>query len=178
MHRGRLLLAALCLATSSAAAGDLAIRRFEVAGHGALTLPVPDAWQIDVGSLQSKPLTIRLMQQAGHPFEMRVTPLSPALKQAALRRKVVSAATNLGPATAEKILKVQELGGSTVHGFYFIATDPAPKPGDYKYLTQGMLAVGGLTVAFTILTNPGDAAIIDAGLTILRAVGHEAGGGA
>ena len=46
-----------------------------------------------------------------------------------------------------------DLGASGKTGYYFSATDRAPEPGGYKYLTQGVLGMHELRVAFTVLAN-------------------------
>jgi hypothetical protein len=45
--------------------------------------------------------------------------------------------------------------GESGMGYYFSATDRAPKPGEFKYLTQGILHIGELVASFTILSNDG-----------------------
>jgi hypothetical protein len=64
---------------------------------------------------------------------------------------VQSAANAALKEAVEKEVKVLELRGAQSQGYYFLLTDKAPGPGEFKYLTQGMLSVGELTVAFTIL---------------------------
>jgi hypothetical protein len=54
------------------------------------------------------------------------------------------------------------------HTRYFSATDRAPKPGEYKFMTQGMLQVGELSVTFTILTNEGQELVIKQALDALK----------
>jgi len=53
--------------------------------------------------------------------------------------------------------------------FVVLVTPVAPaKPGEYKYLAQGLLGVGTELVSFTILTNDGQEAVVDAALELLR----------
>ncbi len=46
-------------------------------------------------------------------------------------------------------------GGANGVGFYFTATDRDPAAGEFKFMTQGALQVGTLTLWFTILTERG-----------------------
>ena len=48
----------------------------------------------------------------------------------------------------------------------------APKPGEYKYMTQGMLVVRELAVSFTILTNDGQQQVVQDALTMLKSATH------
>jgi hypothetical protein len=74
--------------------------------------------------------------------------------------------------SVERVLPIQEIKGVDGRGFYFAATDRAPKPGEYKYLTQGMIRVGEIALAFTILTNDGEESVVQAALKILRTAAH------
>ncbi|HEY7676568.1 MAG TPA: hypothetical protein VIG69_05830, partial [Candidatus Methylomirabilis sp.] len=69
-------------------------------------------------------------------------------------------------------IEVRELQGVAARGYYFSATDRAPKPGEYKFMTQGMLRVGSLLVTFTILTNDGQGNIVADALAMLRSARH------
>ena len=69
----------------------------------------------------------------------------------------------------EKKIEVKELKGLANTGYYFAATDRAPKPGEFKTMNQGAIGVGDLRVAFTILTNDGQDAIVKEALSMLAA---------
>jgi hypothetical protein len=71
---------------------------------------------------------------------------------------------------------LRELHGSQAVGYYFVATDRNPSPGDFKYLTQGIVHLGAINLAFTILTNDGQDSVVDAALEILRSAVHEQSG--
>jgi hypothetical protein len=51
--------------------------------------------------------------------------------------------------------------------------DRAPKPDEYKFLTQGVVRVGELSVTFTILTNDGQDAIVRQTLDALKGATQE-----
>ena len=69
---------------------------------------------------------------------------------------------------AESFLPLEELSGAKGPGYYFSATDKAPKPEEFAYLTQGMLLVGELAVTFSVLTNDGQEKVRDAALDMLK----------
>ena len=58
-----------------------------------------------------------------------------------------------------------EFQGRSGPGFYS-ATDRAPKPGEFKFLTQGIVRVGELAVTFTI-PNDGQEAVVKQALEAL-----------
>ena len=72
------------------------------------------------------------------------------------------------------MLSVNELTGTSGVGYYFSATDRAPAPGEYRYMTQGMISVGALAVTFTILTNDGQSGVVDDALAMVSRAAHVA----
>ena len=76
------------------------------------------------------------------------------------------------PQAAEKTLRLVGLQGASSKGYYFFTTDKAPKPEEYKYMTQGALVVGDLIVSFTILTNGNHEEIAKEALALLREARH------
>jgi hypothetical protein len=68
----------------------------------------------------------------------------------------------------ERDVPVVEFQGRTGPGFYFSATDRAPKPGEFDSLTQGIVRVGELSVTFTILTNKGQDRIVKQAIEALK----------
>jgi hypothetical protein len=73
----------------------------------------------------------------------------------------------------EKDLPVREFRSSSVFGNYFSATDRAPKPGEYKYLTQGAATVQGLAFTFTILSNDDSRVAVESALRMIEAARRE-----
>jgi hypothetical protein len=67
-------------------------------------------------------------------------------------------ATKLESQSVEKKIEVQRVAGEHARGYYVCATDRAPKPGEYKYMCQGLVSVDGTPIVFTVLYNdPGKA---------------------
>lgn len=75
------------------------------------------------------------------------------LEDEAIKGLVQESVERVRPQAVEKTLRLVGLQGSSSKGYYFFTTDKAPKPGEYKFMTRGVLAVGDLIVTFTILTN-------------------------
>jgi hypothetical protein len=138
-------------------AQDASTTRYSVPGHGSLELKVPGGWRSQTRSRSEPPIAqVRLTPASGNAFDLQITAgwLDPAKSDRrpdALKARVQSAANAALKEAVEKEVKVLELRGAQSQGYYFLLTDKAPGPGEFKYLTQGMLSVGELTVAFTIL---------------------------
>src|SRR6266852_4027247 len=140
----RVLLLAFGLVTASAvAASGVSPHSYDLPEHGALTLLVPDGWTSEVKQPPNRlPPTIGLKPRSGMPFAVLVTagwPTGAASKipdEATMRSEVAAAAKGAAAQSVEGVLPVQEIKGVDGAGFYFAATDRAPNPGEYKYLTQ------------------------------------------
>jgi hypothetical protein len=151
--------------------------RISVPGGGALVLPMPEGWR---SATRSGPVpTVSLTPASGGSFQVLVSPLvAPDGRVAptspdALRRTVEGAANEAKSQSVEKSLPIQSFGSGKVQGNYFSATDRAPKPGEFKYLTQGSMSVNGLPVGFTILSNGNPQAAVEPALRMLAAARRE-----
>ena len=183
MHRIKLsvsLLALLVAATAAAQTGSIASRRFTLPEHGQFVIAVPAEWKGEVSQSGNRmPPTITFTPASGKPFHILMTAIWPATRdqqpqsrdqlRATVQRGVDGAKTQ----AVEKELRVVEFQGRSGPGFYFSATDRAPKPDEYKFLTQGIVRVGELSVTFTILTNDGQDAVVKQALDALKSATQE-----
>ena len=133
----------------------------------ALVIPLPVGWRGQVRrAAPDLPPTILLSSITEKNFTVMVTPIwllgadAKPLTPEFLRAMVAAAAQKAKAQAVEADLPVRELSGQGLFGAYFSATDKAPKPGEYRNMTQGMVAVGELHVGFTVLSN-GDAAAVN-----------------
>jgi hypothetical protein len=172
-------LAMALVVVCSVDAADSAARRFPLPGHGQLELAVPTAWKVEATSPPSDlPPTFHFTAAGDQPFEFLVTPVwaiqgrVPPSDPQTVRAEVQRAAQQAQSQAVESNIEVKELRGTSAQGYYFAATDRAPKPGEYKYITQGILPVGELVVTFTVLTNDGQTAVVEAALQALRQAIH------
>ena len=168
--RAALLLAACPLFAWAASSSHIALP-----GGGDLWLTIPAAWNQKFESPdKNTPPSVWLTQREGPTFNVLMTPLSGTPAGAALsdenrlRAIVTSAARDALAKSVEMTIPIHDLTGPNVHGFYYFATDRAPKPDEWKYLTQGMINIDGAPFAFTILTNDGQEAIAKAALELIR----------
>ena len=169
-----ILFVVLLVGSVANAASSAGPQSFKLPGHGELQLRVPAAWAATVSQpSENLPPTIVLKAKSGQPFEILVTPVwavggGPLPGLAEVKQEVGSAAKEAGPQSVEGTLSLQELSGASNHGYYFKATDRAPKVGEFKYLTQGIVCLGQINLAFTILTNDGQDSVIKAALDAMR----------
>jgi hypothetical protein len=168
--------AALTIAVASAAAFAADVRVALPTG-GALVLPAPAGWKY---SEKPGPVpTVSFSPPSGGSFQVLVSPLvqvgrpaSPS-DPASIRRLVERGADGARSQAVEKDLPVREFRSSSVFGNYFSATDRAPKPGEYKYLTQGAATVQGLAFTFTILSNDDSRVAVESALRMIEAARRE-----
>jgi len=167
---GLVLLAALPLSALAAAASH-----FALPSGTELWLAIPATWNQKFESPdKNTPPSVWLTARQGPTFNVLITPLSGTPAGAAmtdenkLRAIVTSAARSALSQSVEMTIPVHDLTGPEAHGFYFFATDRAPKPREWKYLTQGMININGTPFAFTILTNDGQEAIAKVALDLIR----------
>jgi len=171
----------LCLiATTAIAQSDTTSeRRFTLPDHGKLVIHVTRDWKDRVRQPPDRlPPTITLGPASGKAFQVLLTPTWPATSDRPpqsrddLRAAVEQAARDAKAQAVEKELPIVEFQGTSGSGFYFSATDRAPKRGEYKFVTQGAIGVGELTVSFTILTNEGQKLVVEQALDALRGATH------
>jgi hypothetical protein len=165
-------MAAGVLACSGALAASTP-QSFALPGHGTLLFNVPAGWQTNEKQLQGGPPTIQFGPRSGAAFAVLITAVwgttrAGAPDDAGIRSAVTSAAKDAEPRSVEGSLSLQDFSGSTGHGYYFRATDKAPPPGEWKYLTQGMVRTGAIALTFSILTNDGGEATEKAALEMIR----------
>jgi hypothetical protein len=165
---------AIVMASPLARAEEAAVRSYPLHEHGAFQVKVPESWKDSVAQPgDGLPPTITFAPKAGAPFKILVTPLWSAqldLKRPSadeIKVKLQRGADEIAKQSVEKTIEVKPLKGSANIGYYFAATDRAPKPGEFKFLNQGIVVVEDLLVTFTILTNDGQDAVVTAALSML-----------
>jgi hypothetical protein len=162
-----------CVLCCWSALAASSVQSYKLPGHGTLILIVPDAWRGDEKQSEAGPPTIGFGAKSGAPFAVLISAVWGATPgatpdDAKIRAAVVSAAMSAEPQSVEEKLPIQDFQGVSGHGYYFKATDKAPPPGEFKYLTQGMIRTGAIALTFTILTNDGQEAIAKAALDVVR----------
>ena len=161
----------LALVLTASAAEPWQERTLSIADRGTVVLSCPRAWAQHTGEA---PPTIRFSNSAGQKFVVLITaqwsPTQDSLfnSSAKVRALVEERAEKLAPQAVEHELPIHEMHGASGNGFYFSATDKDPGPNEYKYLTEGALAVDDLLLFFTVLTNDADSSIVNDALDVVR----------
>ena len=172
---------------------DASTRRYELPNLDSLELVVPSAWDETVDQpVDGGTPVIQFRPREGAAFEIYVAPEWPSAPDEAapdpdtLRETVRGEAERIrnmprgdqpgGEMAVGENLEIRRLQGASGVGFYFVATDRAAEPEDFRCMSQGALAVGDLTVRFTILTNEGQDTVVELALAMLKgAVHHDTG---
>ncbi len=170
-YLGCLLLSLAAAATAIAADGEK--KAFALPDSSKLELTIPAGWKDEL-----KEKAIALSPREGAPFQVVLAPVARQKPGASadtaiqMRHNVQQSADKVKPSALEPYLSVEPLTGAPGPGYYFSATDRAPKPGEFKYLTQGMLLVGDVVVSFSILTNDAQEKVRDQALAMLKSASH------
>lgn len=153
-------------------------RTLPLGKHGALEISAPSAWLDSVAPPKNElPQSLKLVPKSGAPFEVYVAPFPPEAADGKyspmdeLRKATREAANSIAYKAVEKPIELKEIHGAN-NGYYFSVTDKAPKAGEFKFMTQGVLSVGQLRVIFVILSNDGQQNIVKEALAVVTAAAH------
>jgi hypothetical protein len=178
-NTARFFVAILSFFATSLAYGETSQRTFALPENGRLLMMVPTEWKSEVQQPANQtPPTIAIAPKDGPAFEILISVIPTAsqnadiLSDASMHAKVAAAAQAALTQSVERDLPLKEIKGSSAHGFFFTATDRAPNPGEFKFLTQGMLRAGTLALLFTILSNDGQEPVVKTALEMLGSAGQ------
>lgn len=175
-----LVFSALLFISAAAAGEELETKWYALSNYGSIQLTAPKSWQGDVPRQQgSRPPTIMFSSGNSPPFGVLMTPLAvtegdkplPTLQD--IERKIEQMVEAVKPVAAEKDIPIAKLSGAFAKGYYFSVTDKAPKPGEYKYMTQGIAQFDDLALGFTVLTNADHQEVVRQALAILETAAHK-----
>jgi len=155
-------------------------RRFALPHHGSLVMQIPYNWKHRVHQPSDDlPPTITFTPKGKALFEALFTPVWPATDDDPLqspdrmRALVEQSAQAVSARAVEPQLPIIEFQGNSGHGFYFSATDRSPKPGEHRFMMQGILRVGRLSMTFTVLTQDSRTHVLDQVLDVAKSTMHE-----
>ena len=139
-------------------------REYPVTGHGMLVLTVPEPWNITYYEPAefSYPVIIFYPQEKPHAFQLTLSPLwddgyfRNITNLSFIKDYVETIGTDLLEYSDQKSLNLIEMNGRQGNGFYFQLSDEAAPETEFKYLTEGAIAVGELLVVFSYFSNLSD----------------------
>jgi hypothetical protein len=173
------LVLVLLVASFPARANEPVTRRYELPNHDTLELNLPAGWIDHLEQPQGGgPPTIEIAVADGGPRQVFIRPewADPTAKDVRelpqLRDAVRDLAERIQPEAAESYLEVRHIAGQNGVGFYFSATERSPGPGEFKFMSQGALQAGSLTLWFTILTDEGQDTVAVEALAMLQDAVH------
>jgi hypothetical protein len=168
---------ALLLLTASLSAGNASAEsgRYDIPDHGSIQFAIPPAWKEQFHQpVKKMPPTITWAPASGAAFRILVTigwqddPAAAPLSDAEVKKRVEQSLEGVKPMLVEQQIVLTPLQGTSANGYYFSATERTQKPGEYKFLTQGIVQVGKFIVPFAMLTNDGQQQVVADALTAIR----------
>jgi hypothetical protein len=150
-------------------------RELAVPGVCMLRIAVPQGWEAEFRSPAPGAVNLRLAPQGGSRGEILITGLAPR-GDASLRSTgdIKRAARRMGEEmlgdSVEKRVELERLNGADGSGFFYSLTDkrsPLPE-GHFRHMTQGIMAVGPLRLAVTVLAESADSAAKAAAFELMR----------
>ncbi len=162
------------------AAEKMKERKYSLPKHGKLVLTVPQDWKSEVRQPgMDLPPTITFSPAAGDRFSVLMTPgysMTDTLidtSQISLRIKLDAyVKERILPGSEESQIALKPINGASGRGWYFFATDKAPKPGEFKYMVQAWVVSGQLLIVTTVLTHEKDCECISQVLIALGSAVH------
>ena len=155
------------------------IVRLPLGKVGTLMVPVP------AGSKRTEPssgsaamLSFESVQR--NRMQLLLTPIPLATSFMAdeeVREVVERGSASVRAQSVERTFPLLRLQGEQARGYYFRATDRAPRADEYKYLYQGAVLVGATIVTFTVLYNDDAKHEADAALEVVRKMQLQTVGG-
>ena len=154
-------------------ATNRAIKEFRISGQGYLRLAVPEGWKAEFQRpITEQAPTIIFSPPRGNAFKLVVTvqwdsasDFNTAAQINALLEKEWG---EMAPSIKETRYEAHSIQGAAAQGFYFLATDKEPKPGDYEYLLRAGVGFGKLLLSATLVYQGKDAPLVADTLHLLR----------
>jgi hypothetical protein len=156
---------------------------YNLPGHGQLRLNMPEGWNAELRhNAGADPLSIFISGFDGSPFAVFITPRFPDSQTArgfgtpkSVHDMVAKKAHAMEKQAVEDKLSIVTMGGGRGPGYYFDATDPAPKPGEFKYMTVGAVVVDEVICTFSIFTNHKESVVKNKALNMVGHAGWRSG---
>ncbi len=160
--------------------GGASPQRFMLPDHGTLVLNVPATWRAALRTPPGAyPPTIGMTPVSGEKFDLVLsvswskTSRTDAPRPEDVRVLIEKSGKAALPQAVEKTVKVQEFGSKAKRGYYVALTHKAPRPDQFRHMTQGAIGEGNLLLGFTLLTNNPKAIDRGAVLTMLASAKQE-----
>jgi len=178
VSRGTVVTAVLVVVLAAGTAGAQALVEWQelvIPGVCSLRVAVPQGWTARLERTAAGGAEVRITPESGPRAEVSMESLAPeralAMKSTGAIKAAVRTMGEGALSTAvEKKLVLERVDGTDGAGFFYSLTDNRPQPGAAgpRYLTQGIMAVGQLRLAVTVLAGEPDSAARAMALDMLR----------
>jgi hypothetical protein len=179
MFRTFVLLLILLFARVAICQQSTELRNYELRGNGSISLLMPSGWQEARNPRQDSIATSRTIvfkTISGEPFNMLVSlmwmPANMKFKEFSIPNELKNSFASTKENYVETEVSIEALNGATIQGFYYSATWRNPKPGEYKYSTEGFAKLSNIVLNFSIFTND-PKEITPKALALLQSISHQ-----
>jgi len=147
---------------------------YGISNHGILKLDIPASWHDEVHQeSDNPPVVITLNPPSDFSSKVLISVLwhknekDDSNSPQETKKFVQDAGNKALHYAVENILDIRELKRNGRTGYFYTLTDKAPKPDEYKYMTQGAYGTGKYLLTFTILTNEKNSEVTSKALNII-----------
>jgi hypothetical protein len=155
-------------------------REFWIPGHGTLVLNIPLDWSEQTHQPRKRlPPTITLRPEEGTEFVVTILVLwsidgeQQFNSDEKIRAMLESDRDGMLPNAVESELPLHPIKAIFAHGYYYSATDKAPKAGDPAHILRAEVATGNLLLSTTMLSRKKDSEAVQEVLLMLREAEHQ-----
>jgi hypothetical protein len=186
-------IAGLLLSTALASAGALAApasapqttrHDYELAAGLVVLLDVPDSWAGGIADKTGQRVPSILFASGTDPRFQVLLSVVPMSDLTAVEARVQKDADQYAPTSVEGKAPLQDVNAPHGKGWYFSVTDKqyadpksAVPAGEFKYLAQGAVIEGPMTLLFSVLTNDDSRSVEAAALAMIRKAAIRQDGG-
>jgi len=146
-----------------------------VSGVGVLRLAVPEGWTAESHAPAPGTVKITLVPRDGAPARVLIigtaSAAEPGLKSTGdIKRAARSMGEAMLPGSMEEKIGLERVDGTDGSGFFYTLTDRRPElpEGEFRVTTQGIMAVGALRLAVTVLSQEKDSPAARVAFAMLR----------
>jgi hypothetical protein len=146
-----------------------------IPGVCALRVAVPHGWNASMRNTLAGAVDLRITPESGAPAEVLITGLaahgsSELKRNGEIKRATKAMGENLLAGSVERRIELERVDGAAGSGFFYSLTDKRPQlpEGQYRYMTQGIMVVGPLRLAVTVLADQPNSAAKTMAIDLLR----------
>lgn len=159
---------------------EFTTREYPVPEQGLLSLEIPSHWNVtyyEPADIKA-PIIIFYPQEKPHNFQLTVSPLwdegyfRNITELSYIKQYLESVGTDILQYSDQDELELKLLNGKQGNGYFFQVSDESAPDSEFKYLTQGALAVGELLVVFSYFSNQANDQNSDIILEMMRKAVH------